>query len=213
MGPDFRQQILRSKAQQLSQVLITHEHNDHVAGLDDLRPFIFKLKREMPIYALPRVNQQLRSRYDYAFQTTPYPGAPRFILQDIAADTALCWQHYEILPLAIDHGGLAILGFRIAGLGYLTDVHTIPAHTLSKLEGIDTLVISALHHTPHHSHINLEQALAYIERIQPRRAYLTHLSHRMGLHAVVSEQLPANVHIAYDQLSIPISEATIEKSP
>ncbi len=206
-GPDFRQQMLRSGISRLSAVLLTHEHNDHVAGMDDLRPFIFTSRREMTIYALPRVLGHLRTRFSYAFEENPYPGAPRFDLQAINQNSYWEWAGLSIQAVGIQHGSLPILGFRVGNLAYLTDVHTIADSELEKVSGVDTLVISALHHTSHHSHISLEEALAFIERIQPRKAFLTHLSHRMGFHREVSRQLPAGVRIAHDQLTVYVHPA------
>jgi len=204
VGPDFRQQMLREKVEQVDALLITHEHNDHVSGLDDVRPYNFMTRRDMPVFGLERVLDELKIRFRYIFDDNPYPGAPRIKAIPLEAYQALKVGDLDILPLAIEHGTLDILGFLFPHFAYLTDVKFIPARTLELIHGIDVLIISALHHHPHHSHINLEEALQYIERIQPKRCYLTHMSHSMGLHAETQASLPSQVFFAYDGLEINI---------
>jgi phosphoribosyl 1,2-cyclic phosphate phosphodiesterase len=201
-GPDFRQQMLRAGVTTLDAILLTHEHNDHIIGLDDVRPFIFSQQRAMHLFCSAQVEGELRQRFAYAFADSPYPGAPTFQLSEIVANTPFEVAGMAVVPIQYWHGTLPVTGFRIGGFAYLTDIKTIPDEEVAKLAGLNTLVISALHHEPHHSHANLTEALAIIARIAPQRAYLTHISHRMGLHTEVEPTLPPNIHLAYDGLEI-----------
>lgn len=200
-GPDFRQQMLRENINSIDGILITHEHNDHVIGLDDVRPFNFLQRRDMPVYAVPRVAHELRQRFAYAFSHQPYPGAPMIKLEYIANNEPFLAAGVPVIPVEAQHGPLPVLGFRIGNFVYLTDVRTMADEEIDKIRGCHTLILNALHHAPHYSHLNLEQALELIEVINPQRAYLTHMSHHMGRHAVVNEQLPPRVGMGYDGLS------------
>lgn len=200
-GPDFRQQMLASDTCSLDALLITHEHNDHIIGMDDVRPFNFKQNQEMPVYAHPRVAAELQQRFAYVFAQERYPGAPAVRLVHIHRDQPFSVLGVPVLPIEVLHGRLPVLGFRIGQFTYLTDVKTISPHELDKVRGTDTLVINALHHAPHYTHLNLEEALGLIAQIAPRRAYLTHMSHRMGLHAALAAQLPPGVQPAHDGLT------------
>ncbi len=202
VGPDFRQQMLRAKVAHLDGILLTHEHNDHVVGLDDVRPFNFRSGRDMPIYARLSVQNDLKRRFPYVFSDNPYPGAPSVVFRDIEVDTSFQIGGTTIIPIEALHGQLPVFGFRIGNFTYLTDIKTISDQELEKLMGTELLVVNALHKKEHHSHLNLSQALAFIEKINPTRAYLTHISHKMGLHQEIEETLPANVFIAYDNLEI-----------
>jgi Metal-dependent hydrolases of the beta-lactamase superfamily I len=202
IGPDFRQQMLNAKVKDLDAVLITHEHNDHVIGLDDVRPFNFRSNKNMPVYARSNVQADLKNRFPYIFNTNPYPGAPSVVLRDIEVNEPFQIDETTIIPIEAFHGKLPVLGFRIGGFTYLTDIKTISHSELEKVKGTEFLVISALHKQEHHSHLNLNQALELIKRINPTRAYLTHLSHRMGIYREVEKLLPPNVFIAYDNLEI-----------
>ncbi len=201
-GPDFRQQMLRANVHSIDAILLTHEHNDHVIGLDDVRPFNFRQRRDMPIYATARVQDELRARFAYAFEENPYPGAPRFHLFQITKEKPFDIGGVTIIPIEVMHGHLPVLGFRIGDFTYLTDVKTICEEELEKIEGSEVLVTSALHHAAHYSHANLEEALALIARIQPKQAYLIHISHSMGLYKDVLKTLPPGVALAYDGLEI-----------
>ncbi|NNE29279.1 MAG: MBL fold metallo-hydrolase [Saprospiraceae bacterium] len=198
VGPDFRQQILREKINLMDAVLITHEHNDHVIGMDDLRPFNFMHKKDMPIYCTTQVQKQIKERFAYAFEYNPYPGAPRFKLKDLDPVKSLQLGSFSILPIPVFHGGLPVLGFRVADFTYITDANEIPDSSMELIEGTKTLVLNALHHRPHHSHFNLEQALAMVEKINPERTFLTHISHYMGKAEEINPSLPDNVQLAYD---------------
>ena len=200
-GPDFRQQMLRSNVPKIDALFLTHEHNDHVAGMDDVRPFNFKQGGELPVYALPRVLKVIKLRYSYAFGPEPYAGAPRFELRPCAAGTAITVGSLHFQPLDIRHGELPILGFRVRNMAYLTDVKTLPPATLAALQNLDVLIINALHYNPHPTHLNLDEALELISVLQPKRAYLTHCSHRIGKYADVQPQLPPNVFLGYDEFS------------
>ncbi|MEO1263745.1 MAG: MBL fold metallo-hydrolase [Bacteroidota bacterium] len=204
IGPDFRQQMLRAGVQDLDAVLITHEHNDHVAGLDDIRPFNFKYWKDMPVFAAERVQMQLKKRFSYVFSENPYPGAPMIQLNAIEKDQGFTAAGISILPIEVMHGSLPVLGFRIDDFVYLTDVKTISMEEKRKAKHAKVLVLSALHRKAHHSHLSLNQAIELIGELAPERAFLTHLSHQMGLHEKVSELLPENVSIAYDGLELEV---------
>ena len=203
VGPDFRQQMLRAKTKQIDAILITHEHSDHVAGLDDIRPFNFMYEMDMPIYTTKRVAKELKQRYAYIFEAT-YPGVPKVQQHLITKDSTFTAAGINITPIEIFHGKLPILGFRIGTFAYLTDFKSIQPSEIRKLEGIETLVISALQHQPHHSHSTLEESVNFIQQLQIPNAYLTHLSHKMGTHANTEQLLPPHVRIAYDGLVIEI---------
>ncbi|MCP4441314.1 MAG: MBL fold metallo-hydrolase [Aureispira sp.] len=203
IGPDFRQQMLREQVQKVDSILLTHEHNDHISGLDDVRPLNFKHEMDMPVYAHPRVQKILHQAYPYIFEGT-YPGVPRVVLHSISKDQPFYIGDTQIIPIEIMHGQLPILGFRIGNFAYLTDTKTIEEEELKKLEGLDVVVLNALHHFPHHSHLNLEEALEMTERINSKRTYFTHLSHMMGTHSSTQKSLPKHIQIAYDGLHIEV---------
>ena len=203
-GPDFRQQMLRSKCPKIDGILYTHEHADHTAGLDDIRPFNFK-QGALPIFAHNRVIQNLRRRFDYVFEVdNRYPGAPSVIPNEIKEDLAFPLGNKMAIPINVMHGNLQVFGFRIDDFAYLTDVKTIAESEVQKLKGVKTLVVNALREESHHSHFNLDEALAFIAKIQPEKAYLTHISHLFGFHEDIQKKLPPNVFIAYDNLEITI---------
>ncbi|GAA5221420.1 MBL fold metallo-hydrolase [Membranihabitans marinus] len=204
IGPDFRTQMLASFPGKLQGILLTHEHNDHTAGLDDVRPFNFLFRKDVTLYGMNRVLKDLKHRFAYVFSRNQYPGIPRLKLRKIEPWDDFKIKGVKILPLPVHHGNLEILGFRIDDFCYLTDVKTIDESVIHELRGIEVLVLSALHRKPHHSHLNLKEAVALIEQIQPRNAYLTHLSHNMGLHREVEFELPQNVKLAYDGLILEI---------
>lgn len=201
-GPDFRQQLLNANIKSLDAILLTHEHNDHIIGLDDVRPFIFRQQKPMDIYCSQRVAENLRERFEYAFREKPYPGAPSFNLNIIDADTVFTIGDLLIHPIAYWHGKMPVLGYKIKNFAYLTDIKTISNKEMEKVRGIHTLIISALHHREHHSHLTLNEALEMIKEIAPQVAYLTHLSHEMGLHQEVEQTLPPNVYLAFDGLKL-----------
>ena len=204
-GPDFRQQMLRAHISQLDGILFTHEHKDHTAGLDDVRAFNFRQQQEMPIYAEPRVLAQLQREFAYIFAEHKYPGVPQVSLHPITDDQA----PFDVLGLAVQplralHYKLPVLGFRVGGLAYLTDANQLPASTMEQLRGADTIVLNALRHEPHISHFTLKEAVAILEELRPRRAYLTHISHQLGRHREVEATLPPWVRLAYDGLVVEV---------
>lgn len=201
-GPDFRQQMLQSNCLSLDAILFTHEHADHTAGLDDIRPFNFK-QGAMPIYAEGRVIDNLKERFGYIFETeNRYPGAPSVITHEIKENESFKINDVEIVPIRALHGWLEIFGFRIDTFAYLTDVKSISDTEINKLKGIEVLVINALRITLHDTHFNLEEALNFIQKINPKKAYITHISHLLGFHDEVQAKLPKNTFLAYDNLEI-----------
>lgn len=201
-GPDFRQQMLRADPGRVDAVLFTHEHKDHVAGLDDIRPFNFKSGRALNVYATERVEEALKREFHYVFSSYKYPGAPEVNLNRIDGESAFRVGSTEVIPIKAMHYKLPVLGFRIGNMAYITDANFIEEAEKEKLNGLDVLVLNALRKKEHISHFNLEQAIALAEELKPKRAYFTHISHLMGKHADVSEELPANVFIAYDGLEV-----------
>jgi len=204
-GPDFRQQMLRARISHLDAVLFTHEHKDHTAGLDDVRAFNFRQQQEMPVYAEPRVLNQLKQEFAYIFAEQKYPGVPQVRLHPIEADD----QPFEVAgvvvqPLRALHYRLPVLGFRVGGFAYLTDANFIGPATLEQLRGADTIVLNALRREPHISHFSLGQAVEVLENLGPRRAYLTHISHQLGRHREVEAELPPWIRLAYDGLKIEV---------
>ncbi len=202
-GPDFRQQMLTNNIDNVDAVLFTHEHSDHTAGIDDIRPFCHK-NGAMPIYAHSRVLKNLRQRFDYIFATdNRYIGAPSVISHTVLNQDFNIGS-ITIKPIIIGHGNIDILGFLIDKFAYLTDVKTISDTEKTKLKNVDTLVINALRIAKHPTHFNLEEALEFIKDINPKRAYLTHISHKLGFHKKVEKNLPKNVFLAYDGLTISV---------
>ncbi len=202
-GPDFRQQMLRYNAQRLDGILYTHEHNDHVLGLDDIRPLVFKSGEDMNVYGLKRVLDELHNRFPYMFAEHKYPGVPTVIENVIEEDKFLV-AGFTIEPIKVLHGPLPILGYLIDDkIAYLTDVKTIPTESLEKLRGVEVLIISALRvEQEHFSHILLDEAIRYSDLIGAKQTYFTHISHHLGFHDEVEEKLPKGKYLAYDTLEI-----------
>lgn len=200
-GPDLRQQMLRARVRHLDAILLTHEHNDHVIGIDDIRPFNFRSGHPMSVYALPRVADDVRKRFEYIFGE-PIPGLPRIELHPIDQDTRLRIGEVSIQAIGIRHGNLPILGFRFGALTYLTDMKSVSPEEKEKISGTRFLVVNALHHRPHSTHMNLEESLEFIKQIRPERSWLIHLSHELGLSSEVSALLPPGVALGYDGLEI-----------
>jgi len=200
-GPDFRAQMLVVNPSHINAILFTHEHSDHTAGLDDIRPFYFKQEGDFPLYAHQRVFDSLKQRFSYIFETeNKYPGAPSVALHEIKNDVPFIINNVCITPINAYHNKLQVFGFRFHDFVYLTDVKTIDISELEKLKHTKVLVINALREEDHHSHFTLSEALAFIEKVQPEKAYLTHISHQLGFYDEVQKTLPKNVFLAYDNL-------------
>jgi len=200
-GPDFRQQMLRESISRLDAVLFTHAHRDHTGGLDDIRAFNFMQEMDMPTYATPEVLGQLQADFAYIFEKHAYFGLPRLELHEIG-DGPFLVKGVSVTPLPVMHLRLPVTGFRIGNFSYITDANHIPDATLELLKGTSVLVLNALQIAEHLSHFNLEQALQMIDIIKPQRAYLTHISHKLGLHSKIEKLLPSNVQLAYDGLEM-----------
>jgi phosphoribosyl 1,2-cyclic phosphate phosphodiesterase len=202
-GPDFRQQMLEANVENINGILFTHFHADHTAGLDDIRPFS-QMNGNVPFYADRAVIENLKERFNYIFTTkNRYLGSPSVVLNEIKNKTFQLG-NMNIIPIEVLHGKLKIFGYRFNNFAYLTDVKTITDTEKEKLLNLEVLVINALRIQEHPTHINLQQALEFIAEINPKQAYLTHISHKLGFHAEVSKMLPKNVFLAYDGLEISI---------
>lgn len=199
-GPDFRQQMLGLPFAPIDGVLLTHEHFDHVAGLDDLRPFC--RFGNVPVCGERRVLDAVRTSMSYCFRSHPYPGSPRLCLEEAEPGRPLRVGSLEVLPFRVMHGELPILGFRIGPLGYVTDMSGAPS--LEALRGVDTLVVNGLRHEPHATHQTLEEAVRVARSVGARRTWLVHLCDRAGLHARLEAELPADVRPAYDGLTVEV---------
>ena len=203
-GPDFRQQMLTSKCSRLDALLFTHEHSDHTAGLDDIRPFYFN-QGDIPIYAHKRVLENLKRRFDYIFVTdNKYPGAPGVAVHEVQNYHTFQLGNKICIPINAHHADLQVFGYRIEDFAYLTDIKTIENEEIEKLMGVKILVVNCLRDLPHHSHFNLDEALDFITLVQPKKTYLTHISHTFGFHDEIQQRLPENVFVAYDNLEITI---------
>ena len=200
-GPDFRQQALRAHIKQIDAVLLTHEHYDHVGGMDDLRPFCSY--KELPVYAFERVLDKMKTILPYSFAENPYPGVPLFKVYPVSMKPFKI-DHVDIIPVEVMHYHLPVLGFRIANMAYLTDFNHIEQSEIDKLFNLKVLIVDALRPQKHISHNTLQQALDLIAAVKPEMAYLIHMSHDMGLHAEVNPSLPAGVKLAYDGLVLDI---------
>lgn len=201
VGPDLRYQMLREKVKHVDAIVITHEHNDHVIGLDDVRPFNFRSGNPMKVFAEERVAGELMKRFEYVFGK-PIPGLPRIELMTIDDQTPFGIGAIPIQPIRVVHGKLPILAFRFGDLAYITDMKTISDKEIEKLHGVKHLIVNALRREPHYSHMHLDMALDFIKKINPERAYLTHLSHRFDLHTAINATLPDGVEVAYDGMQL-----------
>ena len=202
-GPDFRQQMLRENVRSINGVLFTHEHSDHTAGIDDLRPYCFQMGA-VPIYLDAQTLKSLEQRFEYVFKTeNRYPGAPR-IQVNLVDQAKFILNNVTVIPIKAFHGPLSITCYRFNNIAYLTDVKTIDLSEKEKLKNLDILIVNALRIETHPTHFNLEEALLFVEEIQPKKTYFTHISHKLGLHDSVQNNLPENVFLAFDGLKIEV---------
>jgi phosphoribosyl 1,2-cyclic phosphate phosphodiesterase len=196
--------MLTHEVSKLDGILFTHEHADHTAGIDDIRPYFFR-QGDIPVYAHERVLDSLKVRFDYIFADEDrYPGAPAVHVNQVENDSPFEIGGILAIPINAYHNRLQVFGFRIQDFAYLTDVKSVEDKEIDKLKGSKILVINALRKEPHHSHFNLEEALEFIGKVKPQKAYLTHISHLLGFHHEVEKELPPNVHLAFDNLQINI---------
>lgn len=210
-GPDFRYQMLRTGVSHIDGILLTHEHKDHVGGLDDVRAFNFvdypREIHKVDIYANPTTARCVRKDFDYAFSADKYRGVPEIELHEVDVTRPFDVAGVEIVPISGHHSPrFEVTGYRIGRLAYLTDFKTIDDAEVEKLRGVGVLVVNALRFEPHYSHFNVEEALALIARVKPAKAYLTHMSHDIGLYAETERLLPAGVELGYDTLEIEIDD-------
>jgi phosphoribosyl 1,2-cyclic phosphate phosphodiesterase len=199
-GPDFRQQMLRENVRRLDAIILTHEHKDHIAGMDDVRAFNYKSQDAIDIYAEDRVQKAVRKEYSYVFAEYQYPGIPKMRLNPVN-DYGFTVNGITLIPLRVFHYRLPVYGFRIGNFAYITDANYIPEETKEKLFGVKYFVINALRKEKHISHFSLREAIDLIREISPRKAFITHISHQMGRHEEVTVTLPPEIILAYDGLS------------
>jgi len=200
-GPDFRLQMLSNRIKKLDAVLFTHEHKDHTAGMDDIRSFNFLQKTDIPVYAHKRVFDQLKQEFAYVFAKSKYPGVPKVQIR-LIENEVFHVQQTSVTPVEVLHYKLPVFGFRIKDFTYITDANYIASEEKEKIKGSKVLVLNALQKKSHISHFTLEEALELIDELKPERAYLTHISHKLGLHREVSKELPDHVQLAYDGLMV-----------
>lgn len=196
-GPDFREQMIRyDDFRPIDGVLLTHEHYDHVGGVDDLRPYC--AFGDITLYGDALTVSDIRNRMPYCFRTNPYPGVPRIALEEVRPHEPIYIKGIEVIPLQVMHGRLPILGYRIGGLVYITDLKTLPDEEWESLKGVDCLVINALRIEPHDTHQSLSDALEMAGKVGAKQTWFIHMSHQIGLHAEVEQLLPEGIHLAYD---------------
>ena len=204
-GPDFRYQMLRAGVRKLDAILFTHSHKDHIAGLDDVRAYNYHQKKPMDLWLNEATEQALRREFAYVFENSNYPGIPQLNLHRIP-DEAFFINELKIQPIRVMHYKMPVLGFRIGLFTYITDANYIAPEEMAKIRGTDTLVLNALRREPHISHFTLEEAIAIAKEIRAPHTYFTHISHQLGLHDAVSDELPEGIHLAYDGLTLHFSD-------
>lgn len=203
-GPDFRQQMLRAKINDLTALIFTHEHKDHVAGMDDIRAFNYVLQKKIDIYCTLRVQEALVREFPYVFHDFKYPGVPEINLHTIEENPFII-EGLKFIPIEVMHYKLPVMAYRIHDFTYITDANFISDKEKDKIRGSEVMVINALRREKHVSHFNLEEALSLVDELKPAKAYLTHISHQLGKHTDVQKELPENVFLAYDGLEIEVS--------
>lgn len=203
-GPDFRQQMLRKGTKRLDALIFTHEHKDHIAGMDDIRAFNYLTKKPVEIYASLRVQNALRREFSYVFEDEKYPGIPEINMHEISHKQNFKSAGIEIIPIEVFHYKLPVLGFRIGDFTYITDANKIEPMEKEKIKGTKVLVLNALRKQAHISHFSLSEAIDLAKELGVERTYFTHMSHQMGLHSELSKELPQGFYLAYDELEIDI---------
>jgi len=203
IGADFRQQMIQNKLSDVDVVLLTHEHNDHVAGLDDIRTINFLHNKDIPVYSIKRVIDNIKKRFEYIFSDVPYPGLPRIELNTITSDD-ISISNQSINIIEVMHGSLPIIGFRLGDVAYITDASSIETKSLDKLKDLKVLVLNALRREPHYSHFTLDEAISVAKQINAETTYLTHISHKMGPANKLINELPDRIKLAYDGLILEI---------
>ncbi len=203
-GPDFRQQMLRENVQSLEAIIFTHEHKDHIAGLDDVRAFNFKQKRAINVYCSKEVEVALKREFHYVFSEYQYPGIPKIDLNLIDDNDFYVSEKIKFSPIQVYHYKMPVFGFRVGDFTYITDAKTISDKEIEKIKGTKVLIINALHEKEHISHFNLKEAIEFIEKVKPEKAYLTHISHLFGKVEYIESILPKNVFLAKDGLSFDV---------
>ncbi len=202
-GPDFRQQLLRQKLKTLDAVVFTHEHKDHIAGLDEVKAFNYFNKMRMPVYASERVQEAIKREFAYIFSDEKYPGIPEIDLYTVT-DEPFKIKDIELIPINVIHYRLPVKVYRIKDFTYITDANFISEEEKEKIKGSKIIVVNALRREPHVSHFTFQQAIELMEELKPEKAYFTHISHQLGLHEAVSKELPSFIELAYDGLQIGI---------
>lgn len=200
-GPDFRMQMLRSGIKKLDAIVYTHEHKDHTAGLDDIRPYNFSQQMDMPIFGRRQVLDQIQREFSYIFSAKKYPGVPQVESVEID-ENPFQINGLPITPIPVLHYKLPVLGFRFGDFSYITDANFIPDESLKLLEGTEILVLNALQKESHISHFTLDEAIEMAQKIGAKQTYFTHISHRLGLHAAVERDLPEGIALGYDGLEL-----------